>query len=266
MIRIKHRSLLISIVATRFFYAIVRAHSEAAFFWGGKQMEQEKTGASGAEPEFSAKSQVATKNLMEIRAKRREKEMIARLHHHAIRTDDMEKTRVFYEDILEMPMVSAQKETVAPTTGATDPYLHCFFEMKDGSSIAFFQFLGRATAPKMPQDVFDHHFAVSVPNFDHLKTIKERLEEHGYNTAGIDHGFCYSLYVRDPNGMALELVGDPENELEINEEYARTARSDYQSWQNKDYQPNNEGRNAGVYPMKTSSLDDLMKVLPGNRP
>jgi hypothetical protein len=66
--------------------------------------------------------------------------------------------------------------------------------------------------------------------------------------------------------MALELVGDPENELEINEEYARAARSDYQGWLKKDYKPNNEGRNAGVYPMKTSSFDDLMKVLPANRP
>jgi catechol-2,3-dioxygenase len=116
----------------------------------------------------------------------------------------------------------------------------------------------------MPQDVFDHHLAVSVPSFGDLQKIKDRLEANGHSTAGIDHGFCYSLYVRDPNGMALELVADPANELEINESIARCAHEDYQSWRNKDYQPNNHGRSAGSYPMKTSSYEDMMKVLPGN--
>ncbi|MDB5579221.1 MAG: bleomycin resistance protein [Bradyrhizobium sp.] len=221
-------------------------------------IELNRTGiADGAEVDVGA--------LKRAREARRGSEMVARLHHHAVRTDDMEKTRIFYEDILEMPMVSAQKEMVDPTTGARDPFLHCFFEMKDGSCIAFFQFLGREQAPLMPQDVFDHHLAVSVPNFEDLRKIKDRLEANGYNTAGIDHGYCYSLYVRDPNGMALELVGDPDNELAINEAFAQTAKADYQAWMNKEYDAKNEGGDKGVYPMQPSSFEDILKVLPANR-
>jgi catechol-2,3-dioxygenase len=228
-------------------------------------MENGEGVIADAESERCNVAEPELRELSKIRSERRAKEMVARLHHHAIRTDDMEKTRVFYEDILEMPMVSAQKEMIDPTTGAETPYLHCFFEMKDGSAIAFFQFLGRDPAPKTPQDIFDHHLAVLVPNFDDLQKIKARLEAKGYPTAGIDHGFCYSLYVRDPNGMALELVGDPENELEINEDYARSAPEDYRRWLNKKYEANNEGRNAGTFPMKTSSLEEMMKVLPASR-
>jgi glyoxylase I family protein len=228
-------------------------------------MENGEGVIAGAESQCGIAAEPELRELSKIRSERRAKEMVARLHHHAIRTDDMEKTRVFYEEILEMPMVSALKEMIDPTTGAETPYLHCFFEMKDGSAIAFFQFLGRNPAPKTPQDIFDHHLAVSVPNFDDLQKIKDRLEAKGYPTAGIDHGFCYSLYVRDPNGMALELVGDPENELEINEAYARTAHEEYHGWLNQEYQANNEERNNGTFPMKSSSLEEMMRVLPANR-
>src|SRR5882672_9015879 len=106
--------------------------------------------------------------LQAMRDARRSRNSIRRLHHHAIRTDDMEATRHFYEDILGMPLVSAFRETRDPTTGRETPFLHCFFEMGDGGCLAFFQFLpdARGPAPKLPQDGIDHHLAVSVPAFD----------------------------------------------------------------------------------------------------
>ena len=207
-------------------------------------------------------------NLRRIRDARRAKTRIARLHHHALRTNNMEKTREFYEDILEMPMVAAFKEMIDPTRGLATPYLHCFFEMKEGSSLAFFEFAdnARGEAPKTPQDALDHHVAVSVPDFDDIDRFMKKLEAAGYPIAGIDHGFCYSVYVRDPNGMLVELVGDPENEIEINEEYARVAHDELLRWNTGDFSANNDERGSGVYPFKTSSLDDLVKVLPDDRP
>ncbi|AMK25295.1 MULTISPECIES: VOC family protein [unclassified Sphingobium] len=206
--------------------------------------------------------------LQEIRDTRRAKTTVARLHHHALRTNKMEETRHFYEDILEMPMVTAFKEMIDPTRGLPTPYLHCFFEMKDGSCLAFFEFANnaRGEAPKTPQDAFDHHVAVSVPDFRDIDRFMKKLEGEGYPIAGIDHGFCYSVYVRDPNGMLIELVTDPENEIEINEEYARVAHEELERWNRGDYSANNEERNSGVYPLPTSSFDDLMKVLPDDRP
>lgn len=40
---------------------------------------------------------------------------------------------------------------------------------------------------------------------------------------GINHGFCYSLYVRDPNGMLVEFTADAPNELELSEAAAASA-------------------------------------------
>ena len=204
--------------------------------------------------------------LMAKRLARRSTIKVKRLHHHALRTDDMESTRHFYEDLLGMPMVSTLTQQIDPTTGKEAPYLHCFFEMGDGSAIAFFEFVsGRDKAPKVPQDAMDHHLAISVPNFDDIQELKARLEAGGVIIGGIDHGFCYSFYVRDPNDMLVELVYDPDNELEINEEYARNAKAELERWKAGDLTPNLERDNAN-YPWKSSSIETLMSVLPEARP
>jgi glyoxylase I family protein len=209
----------------------------------------------------------AVQELRERRERRRSANRIKRLHHHALRTNDMEATRHFYEDILGMPMVSTLIEMVDPTRGTETPYLHCFFEMGDGSSIAFFEFANgvRGDAPKTPQDALDHHFAVSVPSFDDIKALKEKLEAAGHRCAGIDHDFCYSLYVRDPNGMLMEFVADPENELEVNEGYAEAAHEELERWNRGEYAAEEKGRKTAEYPIPMSPLDEILKVLPDDR-
>jgi len=209
----------------------------------------------------------AAEDLGEKRQRRRSANPIKRLHHHALRTNDMEATRHFYEDILGMPMVSTLIEMVDPTRGAETPYLHCFFEMGDGSSIAFFEFANgvRGEAPKTPQDALDHHIAVSVPNFDDIKALKAKLEAGGHRCAGIDHDFCYSLYVRDPNGMLLEFVGDPPNELEVNEGYAQAAHAELDRWNRGQYAAEDRGRKTPEYPIPMSPLNEILKVLADDR-
>lgn len=205
--------------------------------------------------------------LQALRDARRSKNWIRRLHHHALRTDDMEATRHFYEDILGMPMVLASKGSVDPSTGRRSPFLHCFFELGDGSCLAFFQFLpgARGPAPKTPQDGVDHHIAVLVPDFDALARLKTKLDELSYPTCGIDHGFCYSLYVRDPNGMLVEFVGEPASELEMNEGLAASAHEELTKWNRKDYSYDSSGRVSMNYPLPTSPLADMMKVIPADR-
>jgi catechol 2,3-dioxygenase-like lactoylglutathione lyase family enzyme len=198
-----------------------------------------------------------------LRGARRANNRIRRLHHHAVRTDDMELTRHFYEDIVGMPMVAAHKESLDPTSNRRAPFLHCFFEMGDGGCLAFFQFLPDAMgpAPQLPPDGFDHHIAVSMPDFDDIAALKARLDESGHANCGIDHGFCYSLYVRDPNGMLIEFVGDAENELEMGEAAAAKAHDELAKWNRKDYTSNNPARATRNFPLLTSPAEDIAKVV-----
>ena len=63
-----------------------------------------------------------------------------RLHHHAYVVDDQEATRAFYEDLLGFPLVATWCE-VETVRGKERTYCHTFFELEDGSALAFFQFL-----------------------------------------------------------------------------------------------------------------------------
>ena len=60
------------------------------------------------------------------------------LHHSAYRCRDSEETRTFYEDFLGLPLAGAL--AIGETqTGRSANVLHSFFEMADGSFLAFFE-------------------------------------------------------------------------------------------------------------------------------
>jgi len=75
--------------------------------------------------------------------------MIRGLHHNAYRCRDSEETRAFYKDFLGLRMVSAFEINEGRA-------LHTFFEMDDGSCLAFFEVPGspfdlrHARQPKSP--------------------------------------------------------------------------------------------------------------------
>jgi catechol 2,3-dioxygenase-like lactoylglutathione lyase family enzyme len=130
--------------------------------------------------------------------------MIKGLHHNAYRCRDSEETRQFYEGFLGLPLAHAFAigETM---TGDKANVLHSFYEMGDGSSLAFFE------APDRPfnftqQHDFDLHIALEV-TMDVLHDMFERGKAADIETRGIvDHGFIHSIYFRDPNGYVIELA------------------------------------------------------------
>jgi len=67
------------------------------------------------------------------------------LHHYAYRCRDAEETRHFYEDLLGLPLAHVIRADHVPSTGEYCPYVHIFFEMRDGSYMAFFD-LGHGQA------------------------------------------------------------------------------------------------------------------------
>lgn len=130
------------------------------------------------------------------------------LHHWAFRCRDAEETRKFYEDVLGLPLACVVKADTVPSTGEYSPYVHIFFEMGDGSYVAFFD-LGDNEITKRDPDTprWVNHLALEVNTKEELRTAKQRLEDAGVDVLGpTDHGFVHSIYFFDPNDIRLELT------------------------------------------------------------
>jgi len=99
------------------------------------------------------------------------------LHHFAWRCRDSEETRHFYEDILGLPLVHVIKSDHVPSTGEYCPYVHIFFQMRDGSYIAFFD-LGDDTValPSPNTPAWVNHIALRVDSMADLLAAKARLQ------------------------------------------------------------------------------------------
>jgi catechol 2,3-dioxygenase-like lactoylglutathione lyase family enzyme len=171
---------------------------------------------------------------------------IQKLHHHAFRTHDMEKTRRFWEDLLGMPLVGTFVETVDPVTEKPSNYIHTFFELADGSCLAFFQFQeGLYHEPsygRTPQDPFDHHVALEVDGIEAVRAWGARIEGADIPVMRIDHGYCYSIYFHDPNGMEVEITTRVAKTAEIMAAANQTAHATLAKWLEGVTEANNRWR------------------------
>lgn len=153
------------------------------------------------------------------------------LHHFAYRCRDSEETRRFYEDLLGLPLVHVIKATNVPSTGEYCPYVHIFFQMQDGSYLAFFDLgddVKAMPSPNTPEWV--NHLALRVGSVGDLHAAKERLEAAGVEVIGItDHHIINSIYFFDPNGIRLELTTPTVTESTMSD-FARRARQDLSEW------------------------------------
>ena len=155
--------------------------------------------------------------------------MIRGLHHNAYRCRDSEETRKFYEDFLGLPLVNAF-EIAETKSGRRTRVLHSFYEMRDGSALAFFEDPNRPFDFKAQHD-YDLHIALEVePAF--LIMMKERAEQYGVECRGVaDHQFIDSIYLRDPNGYVIELTAKrPDHDAQLRSA-RRVARDSLDAWQ-----------------------------------
>jgi glyoxylase I family protein len=132
-----------------------------------------------------------------------------KLHHAAFRCKDAVETVEFYTKVLGLKFSHAVGGDYVPSTGRYSPHIHIFFEMEDGSSIAFFE------CPKDPGNMKDlespdwiQHFAFEVGSVDALKEAKRRMQAQGIEVLGpTNHeDFVLSIYFFDPSGHRLELT------------------------------------------------------------
>lgn len=139
---------------------------------------------------------------------RRARTKIQQLSHAAVRVRDIERTRVFYEDVLGLPMVSTLIADFDVVTKAPSNYVHCFFELADGSAIAFFQFedgYRDAPAPRFT-DPYERHLALRTETEDDVHQMHERAKAEGIDCFIVDHDWCFSLYLTDPDGEVIEIT------------------------------------------------------------
>jgi hypothetical protein len=115
--------------------------------------------------------------------------------------------------------------------------------MADGSALAFLQF-----ANQEDQELFDpdltpspfRHIALSTDR-ETQERIRARLAGAGYtepDTYVLDHGYCVSLSVTDPNGLLLEFTVDDPRVAEINRTRRVSARADLARWLGGDHTGN----------------------------
>ena len=170
----------------------------------------------------------------------------SRLHHTAYVTKDMEATRHFYEDILGLPLIATWCEK-DELFGKERTYCHCFFGLGDGGALAFFQFADQEDAdlfaPKMPASPF-HHIALNVDKETQAE-LERRIKDAGLEaTYTLEHGYCRSVYVVDPNGMTVEFTCDDPRAAAGDAARKAKAHDELKRWLGGDHTSNNDFRHA----------------------
>ena len=170
----------------------------------------------------------------------------SRLHHTAYVTRDLEGTRKFYEEVIGLPLVATWCE-IDELFGAERVYCHLFFALGDGGALAFFKFAKKEDeelfGPKMPASPF-HHIALNVDK-ETQQGIEKRLAAAGYKEPQsfvLEHGYCRSVYVTDPNGLILEFTLDHPQVEKINATQRARAHTELKRWMAGDHTSNNTYR------------------------
>ncbi|HVH05777.1 MAG TPA: VOC family protein [Myxococcota bacterium] len=129
-------------------------------------------------------------------------------HHLALVTRDAPAVHVFYTEAMGFELV---KTEVGATPGGGWAK-HFFYETGGGELMAFWE-LHDDTIPEayptaisagigLPEWV--NHIAFAANDLGDLDRRRDRLVSHGYDVLEIDHGWCRSIYTRDPNGTLVE--------------------------------------------------------------
>lgn len=132
------------------------------------------------------------------------------MHHLGLATHDMEATLDFYENVLGLKVRVC--DLLRPEGGGT--IRHAFMDLGAGEMIAFMEC---NNVPWVPGD-FDPginrglgikggviHFAFKATDEADLHDRRTELRDRGVEVSEVvDHGWCKSIYFRDPNGIQLE--------------------------------------------------------------
>ena len=124
------------------------------------------------------------------------------VHHLALICSDVEQTIRFYQDLLGFPLVDLFENRDYP--GST----HFFLDIGNGNLLAFFDFPGLGLGQAVEAHGGVQHIALSVSQ-EAFDLLRARLDGAGVECLGPDRGLTRSMYVKDPDGIQIELLAEP---------------------------------------------------------
>jgi glyoxylase I family protein len=124
------------------------------------------------------------------------------VHHVALICSDPARTIDFYQRVLGFPLVEIFENRDYPGS------LHFFFDLGAGNLLAFFDFPGLGLGPAVETLGSLQHLAISVTE-EAFVSARTRVEAEGIEYRGPDLGVERSIYLRDPDGVQIELVAVP---------------------------------------------------------
>ena len=123
------------------------------------------------------------------------------LHHAALICRDVEETIRFYQEFLGFPLVELVENRDYPGSS------HFFFDIGNRNLLGFFDFPGHEHPPFNETIGGVQHLAISV-SAEQFLAAKEKLDASHTEYLGPDRGVENSLYLRDPNGVGIELYDE----------------------------------------------------------
>lgn len=130
------------------------------------------------------------------------------LHHVAYAARDCKATYDFYHNKLGMPLCLTELHRIG------DGYFrHYFFDMGQGQLLGFFEVHGVGEKEDYRTDLnsacglplWVNHLAFDAEDEATYERVKARIKENGVRVAmEVDHDWCKSIYIMDPNGIMLE--------------------------------------------------------------
>ena len=151
-------------------------------------------------------------------------------HHVAYACRDTEATRHFYEDLMGFPFIHVEAAAFEDPSRGAGYMRHLFFDCGGGESLAFFEVNNVGESADWRTDistgnglpVWVNHCAFWADE-NQQKATKARMADNGVKPLmEIDHGWCFSHYYLDPNGIMVELCRDTPG-VPVDREAAMTA-------------------------------------------
>ncbi len=131
-------------------------------------------------------------------------------HHVAVATRDLEASHRFYTEVMGFRLV---KTVVAPTGSPSGGWAkHVFYDTGGNGLFALWDLhdddiptdFDPAISRGLGLPDWVNHIAFDAPTLEDLDTRRRVWQEHGLEVVELDHEFCRSIYVSDPNRILVE--------------------------------------------------------------